>query len=197
MLRSLKKWQATGHRWSSWILDWFKTSGYVRPLACPLTIASVKEELYDWWRPNRHALTYEGGEYVGEFFTRKASNCEIMEWLAEMLDRAVSDRFGVPADLERPWLDLITVPTNWLQTRGREEALDSLKWWRARGAERGDIPENFNTKRSLWENLAVLEWLLVRGYSVPFEVDAGAGDSLYSKRWWAEVRHRPMKVAIN
>ncbi|KAI9357564.1 hypothetical protein DFJ73DRAFT_758154 [Zopfochytrium polystomum] len=114
---------------------------------CPLTIASVKEELYDWWRPNRHALTYDGGEYVGEFITRKASNREIMEWLAEMLDRAVSDRFGVPADLERPWLDLITVPTNWLQTRGREEALDSLKWWRARGAERGDIPENFNTKR--------------------------------------------------
>ncbi|KAI9348944.1 hypothetical protein DFJ73DRAFT_960101 [Zopfochytrium polystomum] len=175
------------------LLDWFKTSGYVQPLVCPLTIACTSKEVYDWWRPNRLALKYDGGEDVRAFITQNAYNREIMEWLTEMQDRVDIDCCGVPADLEWPQLDLISVATTPLVGRPEEKVLDSLEWWRARGAERGAIPDDFGKKRSLAGNVPALEWLLARGYKVPFEVELVAeheANKLIVKRWWAEVKYR-------
>ncbi|KAI9337726.1 hypothetical protein DFJ73DRAFT_848852, partial [Zopfochytrium polystomum] len=177
------------------LLEWFKTSGYVRPLVCFLTVAAFKKEAYEWWRRSGLPLTYDGGNDVATFVTKNASNREILTWLSEMQSRNdAADRCGVPADLAWPQLDLMTVATTRMFGRGREGLIDGLEWWRARGAPLGPAPTRDHKKRALATNVPVLEWLLVRGFAVPHEVEDAAGDSLFARRWWAEVKRRAAGV---
>ncbi|KAI9315429.1 hypothetical protein DFJ73DRAFT_804019 [Zopfochytrium polystomum] len=126
------------------LLEWFKTSGYVRPLVCFLTVAAFKKEAYEWWP-------------------------------AADSRNDTADHCGVPADLAWPQLDLLTVATTRMFGRGREGLIDGLE---------------DHKKRALATNVPVLEWLLVRGFAVPHEVEDAAGDSLFARRWWAEVKRR-------
>ncbi|KAI9326376.1 hypothetical protein DFJ73DRAFT_908891 [Zopfochytrium polystomum] len=178
------------HRGHVELLEWLNCSGFVQTLESPLTHVCTVKKVYAYWRLNNLTLTYDGGDDATAFILRNAANREMMEWLAEMHHRSGVDRCGVPADLEWPTLDLISVATTPLYSRGLKDLLDSVEWWRARGAVRGDSPQSDEKKRSVARNVRFLEWLLVRGLGVPFDLESAAGDSLVTKRWWADVKHR-------
>ncbi|KAI9332009.1 hypothetical protein DFJ73DRAFT_963541 [Zopfochytrium polystomum] len=179
------------------LLDWFKASGYVRPLRCPVTVAARKQGSLSWWLRNGLPLVNDIAN-PHAFIWKHALNRALMEWLVETRDKDGSGAWSsIPADEDWPRPDLLQIVAKeaLYDARSgllREGALDALEWWRARGAKLGSVESVPYPYYSLIEgHLPFLEWLAARRVGIPLFVkdDESVGSS-DSARWWEEAKHR-------
>ncbi|KAI9328123.1 hypothetical protein DFJ73DRAFT_766119 [Zopfochytrium polystomum] len=185
------------------LLEWFKQSGYIEPLTCPIVDASRSSKAFDWWKRNKFQLFYDGGPDIKQFITKNACNLDLLEWLLEKQCLAGADRCGVPYG-EWPQLDLLTVAAASLSDfRHNEDVLNAVEWWTARGAVL-DANKTALNQAAAAKNVPFLEWMLLRGMDALLEFEQHVIQtksepyeswcSFSVRRWWSEANGRAVEA---
>ncbi|KAI9330134.1 hypothetical protein DFJ73DRAFT_964054 [Zopfochytrium polystomum] len=144
------------------LLDWFRSSGFVRDMVCDISVAVRSPKAFALCARNRLRLK-KRTENLRGLIERHALNLDIIRWLRERRDDG-GGRNGddddddtwssVPSDQDWPRMSLLQLAAGFSSDKSPyyvwyDSDLDALEWWwRERGAQEPGDPGLWGAERA-------------------------------------------------